>query len=138
MISMPDRKALGDDRALDPEVAASSDCELERDLPAPEALREELVGTELLEGDDLQFGRVLSNSRDLERVEDHDPPVALLCIEEGIRDRYRHFVAQLRCANRIAVDQHVGHGADPNGQVPGTVPGSRPDQPCQRRQRATA
>jgi len=35
MVRMPDRKALGDSRALDTEVAAGSDGELERDLPAP-------------------------------------------------------------------------------------------------------
>src|SRR5437667_203401 len=83
--------------------------ELEHDLPALQALREELVGAELLERQDLQIRCVLANARDLERVKDHDSPLVLLRVEEGIRDRHRHLVAKLWRAHCVAVDQHVGH-----------------------------
>ena len=107
---MSERKALGDGRVLDSELTAGSDGELEHDLPALQALREELVRTEVLERDDLQVRRVLPNARDLEGVEDRDPAIALLGVQEGIRDRHRDLVAQLGRANRVAVDQDVGHG----------------------------
>src|SRR5207245_211643 len=110
MVRVPDRKGLRDGRVLDAELTAGPDGELEHDLPALQALREELVGTEVLERDDLQFRGVLSNARNLEGVEDRDSPVTLLRVEEGIPDRQGDLVAQLGRTDGVAIDQHVGHG----------------------------
>ena len=110
MVRVADRKALGDRRALDPELTAGSDGELEHDLPPLQSLCEELVRAEVLERDDLQIRCVLPHPRDLEGMEDRDPAVALLGIEEGIRNRHRDLVTQFGRAHRVAVDQHVGHG----------------------------
>ena len=96
-------------RALDPELTARSNGELEHHLPTLQATSEELVRTELLERHDLQRRRVLADTRNLQGVEDRDAAVALLRVEEGIRNRHRYLVAQLRGADRVAVDQDVGH-----------------------------
>jgi hypothetical protein len=39
-----------------------------------------------------------------------DPASAGLDVEEGIRDRDRYLVPKLRHADRVAVDEDVGHG----------------------------
>src|SRR2546422_5844621 len=88
--------------------------ELQLDLPALLALRVKLVQAELLERDDLEVRRLLAHARDLQRVEDHRTAAALLCVEEPVRDRNRNLVAELGRPERVAVDQNVGHEADPN------------------------
>ena len=109
MVCMSDRKALRDGGALDPELAAGANSQLEHDFPPLQALSEELVGTEVLERHDLQLGRVRSHARNLEGVEDRDPAVTLLGVEERVRDGNGHLVAQFGRSDRVAVDQHVGH-----------------------------
>ncbi len=96
---------------LDPELAASTHCDLELDLPPFLALSEELIGAKLLERNDLELRRVLADTRDLERMQDRNTPAALLRIEERVRNGNRHFMPKLGRANRVAVDQDVGHGA---------------------------
>ena len=111
---MADREGLRDRRLHDAHFAAGTDGELEHNLPASQALRVQLVGAELLERDDLQLGRVRADARNLQRVQNHDPAIALLRVEKGVRDRHRHFVPELGRTNGVAVDQDVGHGPDPN------------------------
>ena len=96
---------------VDPELATSAHRDLELDLPSLLALREELVGSELLERHDLELRGLLAYPRDLERVQDGGAPVALLGVEERVRNRDRHLVPKLGRADRVAVDQDVGHGA---------------------------
>ena len=64
----------------------------------------------MLGRDDLQLGCVLTNAGDLQRVQDDDPAIALLRVEERVRDRDVHLVSQLRRTDRVAVDQDVRHG----------------------------
>jgi hypothetical protein len=95
-------------RALDPDLAAGAQRELERDLPLRLARGDQLVLAELRVREDVELC-VLPHAWDLERVNrDRTPPVALE-VEEWIRNRERHLVPQLRRADRVAVDQDVLH-----------------------------
>src|SRR5439155_17806376 len=92
------------------ELAASAQRDLELDLPPLLPLREQLVRAELLERNDLELRRVLAHTRDLERVQDHDAPVALLRVQKRIGNCDGHLVPQRGRADGVAVDQNLGHG----------------------------
>ena len=49
-------------------------------------------------------------ARSLERAHDQVADAVVLGIEEGVADRDRHLVTQLRGAQRVRVDQDVRHG----------------------------
>src|SRR5207302_8127107 len=63
--------------------------------------------------------RQLAGARHLERADRDDAPSVRLGIEERVGNRDRHFVPELRRADRVAEDQDVGHGeANRNGIAP--------------------
>ena len=113
VICMSERERRRNRGPLDPELAAGAYNQLELDLPALLAGGVELVGTELLDRDDLEPRSRLAHARNLERVDDHGTPSALLRVQEGIRDHDGHLMAELGRANRVTANQKVGHGADP-------------------------
>ena len=87
--------------------------ELELDLVAREALGDELPAAELLAEDPLDVGSGGRQAVGLQHVGEHDPAAVVLGVEERVSDGDRQLVAQLGRAQRVAVDQDVGHAATP-------------------------
>jgi hypothetical protein len=101
--------ARGDGRAHLGGPAGAQD-ELGRHPVPAQALRDQLVEADLLEGNDLQpVDR--RQARNLERADvDGARPVPLE-VDERVRHRDRHLVAQLGGADGVSEDEDVRHGS---------------------------
>ena len=87
--------------------------ELELDLVAGQALRDQLAAAELLAQDALDVGRGRREAVGLQDVRQHDPAAVVLGVEERVADGDRELVAQLGRAQRVADDEDVGHAVTP-------------------------
>ena len=97
----------------DPELAHGADVELAVDRPGRQALRDEVVATELLAEQALEVGGLLGDAVDLEHVGQHRAAAVGLEVEELVADPERDLVAQLGRAQRVAADEDRGHQASP-------------------------
>ena len=103
------RKRVRHDRLGEPDVLDTAHRELEVDLPVLLPGVEQLVEAEAERRDQLGVDTCFLQARPFEIRDDDVAASVLLHVEERIAERQRHLVAQLGMADRVAVDEHVGH-----------------------------
>ena len=104
-----DGKARRDDRGLDADRAAGAFGHVEVELVARHALVEQLLPAQLVPRQHVHADP--AHARHLERVDGDDPPAVPLRVEKRVGDGHGHLVPQLRRAQRVSVDEDVGHEA---------------------------
>ena len=104
-----ERERRRHDGARDADLATDAHGHLAEDLLVVEPLLLQLVAAEALEGVDLEPAVGLRDPVGLEAADDDEAAVAVLDVEEGIRDADRHLVPDLRVPERVADDQDIAH-----------------------------
>ena len=117
VVRVAEREGRGRDGALDAEVPAGVEVELPLVRVRIEAAPEQLVDADVLERQHFEAGAELRDPAGLERADDDGAFSGDLRIEERIGDGERHLVPELRRADRVRDDQHVGHRRDPRGSM---------------------
>jgi hypothetical protein len=109
-----ERERVRDRRVRDADLLHAAKRQFERDLPVLEAGVEQFVQPEPERRDQLGVDACLLEPRPFEVGDDDVLPPVDLRVQERVAERERHLVPELRMANRVAVDQDVGHAADSN------------------------
>ena len=113
MVGEPERERRRDDGVRDPQLLHGPQQDLLADLPEREPRPDEVIEPELLRRVQLvQAER--GQPGDLHRADLDVPGAVLLDVQERVRNPDRHLVPHLRRAERVGVDQHVGHERDSN------------------------
>jgi hypothetical protein len=99
------------DRALEGKQATSGEVHLSVVGIGVETALEQLVHAGVLERQYLEVGAEIPDPAGFERAYDDAPLAAHFRVEEGIGNRERHLVPQLRRADGVRDDQDVLHRA---------------------------
>ena len=107
---------------------------LEHDLVARQAALEQLVEADVGVVEQLGVGPDGGDARALQGADQHLGLAVDFAVEERVADRDGDLVTQRRGALRVAVEQEVGHGADPIDATRGTRTGTRTENVRNARQ----